>query len=512
MGKQYLLGYDIGTSGSKGVVIDFDGHVIAHASREHGIEIPRPAWAEQDADKLYWNEFQSIVRELLSNLDPGDIAAVGISGLSPDVICVDKNKNAIRKCIMYMDRRATAECQWCRDHIGEEELLAASGNVIDPFFAGYECIWVARNEPDIYERTWKFITAHAYVVLKLTGEAVIDYGVAGLYAPFFDQIHYCWNEDMIARCGLSVDKFPSPRTAVEVVGAVTREAMEACGLMEGTPIIAGGGVDASCSGLSVGMVDAKDSACMCGTTHCWQVVLYKPQFDRHLITYPHVVPGRWITYAGLGTSGGVVKWFRDNFGDAELEYQRKRGVSAYELLNLEAERTPKGADGLIVLPYFMGERSPIWDPFARGTFFGLSLYHNRGHMFRAIIEGIALALEHHAVYLRERGQMPKRIVAVDGGAASNLERQAMADVLKVPIDYMSKAGGAPLADAFLAGVGIGVYSDYHKIQEWCRYDVTNYPDPTAAETYEKLYKVYVDLYLNTREQMHALARLNDKPN
>ncbi len=509
MEKKYLLGYDIGTSGSKGVIIDLAGSVIASASLEHDVEIPRPAWAEQNADILYWGEFQTIVNTIVkkAKIDPLEIAGIGVSGLTPDAIPVDKSGKALRNCIIYMDRRATAECEWVENEVGKDGIFSVAGNIADPYYAGYKCMWVKNNEPEIYQNTWKFLNSHAYVVLKLTGQAVVDKGVAGLFAPFYNNYELRWDEEMIRRCGMDPDKFPKDYNAAEVVGYVTTEAAEKCGLAPGIPVIAGGGVDASASGLSTGMINPGESTCMCGTTHCWMIVLDKPVFDPGFINFPHQVPGTWLALAGLGSSGGVVKWFRDNYGSVELDYQSKRGVSAYELLNLEAERVPKGSDGVVVLPYFMGERSPIWDPKARGVFFGLSLFHTRAHMFRAIIEGIAYALEHHAVLLRATGMMPHRVTVTDGGAASNIERQAFADVLRVPIDYASKVAGAPVADAFLAGVGVGIYKDYDEIKKWVNLDITNDPDPSSFDLYAKLYDVYVKLYLNTKQEMHALADL-----
>jgi xylulokinase len=246
---------------------------------------------------------------------------------------------------------------------------------------------------------------------------------------------------------------------------------------------------------------------MYGTTHCWQIVLPEPKFDRRFINLPHIVPGTYVAVAGLGTSGGVIKWFRDNFGGLEKDYERQRGTSAYKLLDIEAARVPKGSDGLVMLPYFMGERSPIWDPKARGVLFGLSLYHTRGHVFRSILEGIGYALEHHAEILRDLGLMPKRMVAVDAGASSHLFRQIITDVMNLPQDYMAKTAGAPVADAFLAGMGAGIFKEFSDIKKWCAYDQFNEPDPTSKEVYRKLYKVYKDLYPRTMEQMHVLAEM-----
>ena len=507
MQKKYLLGYDVGTSGSSGVIINISGKVIASASSTHDVDYPKPGWAEQDADSVYWAEFADICKRLVAgaNIDPADIAGIGISGLSPDALPVDREGNALRKCLLYCDRRATDECAWVEENIGSEEIERVSGNMIDAYYAGYKCMWVARKEPDVYARTYKFLNAPNYLQLKLTGQFVADHSTGGLYAPFYKLDEFRWDEDMIKKCGLDPDKFPKLYLANEVIGTVTPAAAAQCGLAAGIPVVAGGGVDAASSAFCTGMIDGSVSTCACGSTHCWQIVLEKPVFDARFINMPYFIPGTWCAIAGLGTSGSVVKWFRDNFGQTEKEYERQRGVSAYDLLNLEAEKTPKGADGLITLPYFLGERSPICDAKARGMFFGLSMYHGRGHMFRSIIEGIGFALEHHAEILREKGAMPERIVVCDGGAASNLERQVFADIMNVPIDYMSKIAGGPAANAFLAGMGVGIYKDFAEIREWGHVDVTNMPDPDAYETYQKLFKVYKSLYLNTKEEMHTVA-------
>jgi xylulokinase len=509
MGGNYLLGFDIGTNGSKGVLIDLEGNVLGSRTTEHGVSVPRPAWAEQDAEKLYWEEFVTIVRRLLADtrIDPKEIAGIGVSGLTPDAIPVDREGNALRPCIMYMDRRAIDEVEFAKNKFGESKVFDVCANIGDPYYAGYKAMWVARNEKDIYDRTWKFLNSHAYVVLKLTGEAVVDYGVAGLNAPFFDQKKLAWSGEMIEGCELDVDKFPAAFPAHEVVGKVRKAAAEITGLAEGTPVIAGGGCDASASAFSVGMVDPGESACMYGSTHCWQIVLTEPKFDNRFINFPHIVPGHYISLAGLGTSGAIIKWYRDLFGDEEKRMEAVRGISAYKLLDLEAAKVPKGSDGLVLLPYFMGERSPIWDPKARGSFFGLSLYHTRGHVFRAILEGIGFALEHHAEILREQGLMPDRVVAVDAGASSELFRQIVTDIMNVPQDYMAKISGAPVADAFLAGLGVGIFKEFSDIKKWVTIDATNTPDPQSQKVYRKLYKVYRDLYPATKDLMHTLAEM-----
>ncbi|MDK2784816.1 MAG: ribulokinase [Bacillota bacterium] len=509
---QYLLGFDVGTSGSKGVIVTLDGRVVATASAEHGVDVPRPAWAEQDPEAVYWGDFKKIVKKMLadSRVNPQEIAGIGVSGLTPDMAPVDREGKAVRPCIIYMDRRATAECDWAKEHLGEGKIFEVSGNAVDPYFAGYKMMWYARHERENYERTWKMLNSHAYIIFKLTGEAVIDYGVAGLTAPLFDIKNLKWSEEMCAACGIDMEKLPKPYPAHEVVGTVSDVAAKETGLAMGTPVIAGGGVDASCSAFSVGMIEPGTSACMYGTTHCWQIALSEPKFDPRFINFPHVYPGAYVALAGLGTTGAIIRWFRDQFGQVEKETEAKLGVSAYKILDMEAQQIPPGSDGLVLLPYFMGERTPIWDPYARGVFFGLSLYHTRAHLYRAIMEGIGYGLAHHAEVARELGIMPERVVAVDGGASSPLFRQIVTDIMNVPQDYMAKVAGAPVADAFLAGVGVGIYKDFREIKKWITFTESNEPNPAATAVYRKLYGVYRRLYEKTADEMHFIARLEEK--
>ncbi|MDI3522945.1 MAG: ribulokinase, partial [Bacillota bacterium] len=240
---EYLLGFDVGTSGSKGVIITRDGAVVAAAAAEHGVDVPRPAWAEQDPEAVYWADFKKIVKKMLadSRVSPQEIAGIGVSGLTPDMAPVDHEGRAVRPCIIYMDRRATAECGWAKEHLGEDKIFAVSGNAVDPYFAGYKMMWYARNERENYERTWKMLNSHAYIIFKLTGEAVIDYGVAGLTAPLFDIKNLKWSEEMCAACGIDPAKLPRPCPAHEVVGTVSEAAAKETGLAMGTPVIAGGG-------------------------------------------------------------------------------------------------------------------------------------------------------------------------------------------------------------------------------------------------------------------------------
>lgn len=504
--KEYLLGVDIGTLGSKGVLISNEGRIVNSFFVEHGLHIPRPGWAEQDPDRIYWNDFKIICHSLLKNsgIAPSKIAAVGISSLSPDACPIDESGNPVRPCLIYMDRRSINECNQVRETFGDDEILKITGNTIDPYFAGYKILWIMRNEPENYRRTWKFLNACKYVVYKLTDTPSIDISNAVLYAPFFNVETKSWSEKICAELGFDKDKLPKVYELGQIIGEVTRKSSIETMIPEGTPVISCG-PDAFMSYYSVGGLDHGDSVLMYGTTGCWGIIVDKPIWDRRFVN-SFYISGKTVMTGAILSVGALVRWFRDQFGFVEREVEKLTGLNAYGLLDLEAEKVPPGCDGLVVLPYFMGERTPIWDPLARGVILGLTLYHTRSHIFRALLESTGYALRQHIEIARELGIDIKRIVAVDGGARSKLWRQIISDIIEMPQQYVSKAAGAPYGDAFLAGVAVKIFRKPEEIREYITIDEETKPNPENSKTYNQLYKIYLDLYPKLRENMHKLTK------
>ena len=503
--REYLLGVDIGTLGSKGVIIDSEGKILVQHFVEHGIKIPKPGWAEQDPES-YWQDFVVIVKTLLSKVDikPSRIIGVGVSGLVPDVIPVNSEGKPLRDCIIYMDRRAIEEAEEVKRKIGEEEIHKISGNAIDPYFAGYKCLWVKNKEPDVYKKTWKILDGSKYVVFKLTGETVLDHSTGPLFAPFFDLINKRWHQGILNNLDFDLNKLPTICSPSDIVGEITKEASDKTGLSEGTAVIAGG-PDYQFSALSIGLIEPGEAMTMYGTTGLLALVIDRPLHEPRLVNSIYLVPHTYMTFGGMATTGALVRWFRDQFGLLEKGVERLTGLSAYSLLDREAERIPPGSEGLIILPYFMGERTPIWDPRARGVVFGLTLYHTKAHVFRAILESAGYALRQHIEIVKELGIQVRRVIAVDGGAKSRLWRQIVSDIIGLPQQYVSDAPGAPYGDAFLAGVATGVFKDIAQIREYVRVDEETKPNEENSKIYDKLYKIYLTLYPNLKKQMHSLS-------
>ncbi|MDW8034407.1 MAG: FGGY-family carbohydrate kinase, partial [Nitrososphaerota archaeon] len=388
---------------------------------------------------------------------------------------------------------------------GDDTILTITGNAIDPYFAGYKILWIMRNEPENYKKTWKFLNACKYVVYKLTEIPSVDLSNAVLNAPFFDIIHKGWSEKICSALNFDREKLPQIYGLGEIIGTTTKKASLETMLPEGVPVISCA-PDALMSCYSVGGLRNGDSVFMYGTTGCWSIIVDKQVWSRHFIN-TFYISDKFVAVAGLLTVGALVRWFRDEFGFVEKEVERLVGVSAYSLLDGEAEKVPPGSDGLVVLPYFMGERTPVWDPLARGVILGLTLYHTRAHIFRALLESTGYALKQHIEIARELGIDIKRIVAVNGGARSKLWRQIISDIIEMPQQYISKTAGAPFGDAFLAGVAVKIFKKPEDIKEYIEIDEETRPNQENSKKYNQLYRIYLELYPKLRENMHKLTQI-----
>ncbi len=507
----YLVGSDVGTGGTKSVVMDTEGNVLGSHFIEYPLIIPRPGWAEHNPE-WYWNAVADTIKASIkqSRVSPKNIKGVSISALSPACILVDKNLHPLQNAHIWMDRRATTECQWLKENIGEERVFKLSGNPIDPYYATTKLMWEKNNRFDLYRATYKLQTAADYPVMKLTGKAVTDYSNACLIGIGFDIVNRRWNEKLIEEIGLDIEKFPSLHPCDEVIGEVTREAAQITGLAPGTPVVAGT-VDCSAAWLSMGIIDDGDNSLVMGTAGVWGVAHEKPKFTKNMITIVHTAYSRkkYTTLAALVSCGALIRYFRDTLGHVERAAERELGISAYDVMNLEAEKAPPGSDGLIILPYFMGERTPIWNPLARGVLFGLSLAHGRGHIIRAMMEAVGYGILHNVELVRENGvKINSPTFLGEGGARSRLWRQIISDILDVKCVYVKESKGAPVGNAVNAGVGVGIFKNYHIVKEWLKEveKVKIEPDRKLHEFYMKLYKIYRGLYPDLIKHYKELAQ------
>jgi sugar (pentulose or hexulose) kinase len=504
----YLVGSDVGTGGTKSVVIDKEGNVLGSHFIEYPLDTPRPGWAEHDPE-IYWKAVADTIRQSIAQagINNRNIRGVSISALSPACILVDKNLKPLQKAHIWMDRRATAECKWLKENIGEDRIFELSGNPTDPYYAVAKLMWEKNNRPELYKKTYKIQTAACYPRMKLTGKAVIDYSNASLMGICFDIRKKKWDEKLADEIGIDLDKLPDVYPCPEVIGEVTSEAAKETGLAAGTPVVAGT-VDANAGWLAMGMVEDGDNSVTMGTAGCLGVCHEKPEFTKNMITIVHTAncEKTYTTLLALVSCGALIRYFRDNLGQLEMDTASKLGISEYDVLNLEAEKAPPGSDGLIVLPYFMGERTPIWDPLARGVLFGLSLAHTRGHIIRALMESAGYGMLHNLEMIRKSGLFIKPVLTMgEGGAHSRLWRQIISDILNVKGAYMAECPGAPLGNAINAGVGVGVYKNYDVAREWIKFSDRIEPNRDLNEKYMQLYKVYLNLYPALKDSFQDLA-------
>jgi len=491
----YLIGTDIGTMGTKTVLVDAEGKVYAQAFKEYGVLTPKQGWAEQWPTP--WMEAAySTIKEVVekSRVNPRDITAAAISALyGGSGIPVDRDHKPIRPCLIWADRRAVEECRWVRENIGVDELYRVTGNVIDPYYGYTKMLWIKNHEPEHWKRIHRLETPNGYIIRELTGVESIDYSSAGNIGGIFNLERRRWSTELMEEMGIPRDFFPEKIvSSEEIVGETTSEVSEKTGLAKGTPICAGG-IDAPVSALAGGAVLGGDLSSMLGTSMCNGLINTETQISPQMINYPYVVNARETIYSftGISTAGFCLRWFRDQYGKEELKEQEKTGISAYKQLDLQAEKIAVGSDDLIFMPHLMvGERAPYWDEHIRGAYLGLTTYHTKAHMFRAILEGVGYAMRYSIDVARELGVKIKRATLVDGGASSPLWRQIIADITEIEYQYIPNSMGAPLGDALLAGLGSGEIRDYKVIEQWIGEKITTTPDPVNAGKYRKYYELY----------------------
>ena len=505
MGSEYLLGVDIGTYSSKGVLVDKAGRVVASQVVSHDINIPAPGHFEHDADGVWWHDFVEIVRSLLakSGIEPARIIGIGTSAIGPCVLPIDAEGRPLRPGILYgIDARASKEIERLENLLGRQEIFRRSATHLNSQACGPKILWIRNHEPDVYERTRWFLTAHAYLVYRLTGEAGIDIYSASGYAPLFDIYGFGWYED-VCRHITTADRLPRACWSCEVVGEVTEQAAKATGLAAGTPVIAGT-IDAAAEAISAGVAEFGDMMLMFGSSIFFIMKTAELFRTQHFWSANFLERGAYAFMGGMSTAGSLTTWFRDRFAQAEVEREKSGGENAYAVLAGEAAAASAGANGLIALPYFEGERTPLHDPKAKGVLFGLSLKHTRGQIYRAILESVGFGIRHNVEIMREEGVIPKRLLAVGGGTQNDLWMQLVSDICDVELCIPEQLIGASYGDAFMAGVGAGLFKDLKEINRWVKNKKIVTPDPAAHRKYATNYKIFRTLYDSTKSIMHEL--------
>lgn len=508
MSGQYLLGIDVGTYSTKGVLTTPEGKVVHQHVVEHDVSFPRPGWVEHDADEIWWADTVAVCHSLRgAGFDMKSIGAMAVSAIGPCMLPVDELGKPLRPGVLYgIDTRAHEEIDWLNTRFGEEAMFELGGMALTSQAMGPKILWLKRNEPDIYARTHKILTASGYMIYKLTGEYVIDRHTGAHYNPLVDITTLEW-DGRFAEPIIELEKLPKLLWSTEIAGYITSEAAAETGLPIGIPVTAGT-VDAAAEAVSVGAVQPGDLMVMYGTTMFFISVTEKVVPDHRVWSTGYVFPNTRNIAGGMATTGALTRWFRDQFGQPEMAAEADGGSNAYAALAQLAAEIPAGSHGLVCLPYFEGERTPIHDPDARGVFAGLTLRHTRGHMYRAILEGTAFGVRHNIETLNDIGAPPQRIVAVGGGARNDTWLQIVSDVAGIPQVVPKQTIGAAYGDAFLAGLSAGIIDDVARLTDtWVEAQTIITPQSENARVYAETYDVYRNIYENAKGELHELARL-----
>jgi xylulokinase len=491
--SELVLGIDIGSSSSKGVVADLDGRIVARAERPHRLSLPRPGWVEHDAEEVWWHDVRALCSELLPAAG-APVQAVSVGGIGPCVVPCDANLRPLRPAILYgVDTRAEAEIAELEERYGVEAILERGASALSSQALGPKLLWLQRHEPDVWARTAGWYMASSFVAARLTGEYVLDHHSASQCDPLYDFARATWAEDWAAEIAPGV---PLPRLVwpAEVVGTVTAAAAEATGLPAGTPVAAGT-IDAWAEAFSVGVRRPGDLMAMYGSTMFFVQVVEEARPSRVLWQTQGVEPGAPTLAAGMSTSGTLTQWLRELFGSP-----------AWDELLAETAAVPPGARGLLLLPYFTGERTPIFDAHARGVLAGLTLAHGRGELLRATYEAIGYGTRQIHEAFAATAASAKRTVAVGGGTKSPLWLQIVSDVTGVEQELPAETIGASYGNALLAAIGAGLIP---ADTDWARIVETVSPSGASRELYDELYDLYGSLYPATRDIVHRLAAIQE---
>ena len=490
--RDLAIGIDIGTTAVKGIVIDRDGSILKETSRPSELLSPKPGYAEEDPNKWVEGVFD-ILREL-SDLG-SRTSAIGISGMVPTLIFVDEEGMAIGNSIQQNDSRAVEEIEYFKRVLDEEEYFRRTGNTINQQVVFPKILWVKRNEPDRLKKARWIMGSYSYVSFKLTGVASLEKNWAlesGMW-----RIEGGWDEEILKATGIDERILPEVRDPWEIIGETSKEVEKATGFPSGIPVIAGS-ADHIASALATGMNEDGDLLLKFGGAGDVLYVTKDLKLSKKLFIDYHDIPGMFVLNGCMASSGSIVKWFRSNF--ASLNYE--------DLTKLASE-IPPGSEGLVMLPYFLGEKTPIFDPKARGTLVGLSLHHGVGHIFRSILEAVAYGFRHHVDVLKEEGFEIKRVFMSNGGARSDLWRQIVADVIGMDAVYVKDHPGSSLGAAFLAGKATGLFEDWNEMEKFTRDKMEVKHDTDVHGIYEGYYRLYRELYERLKDffvELHEMSR------
>ena len=506
----YLLGIDVGTTGTKTILIDTDGNLVSSSTVEYPLSTPYPNWAEQDpAD--WWRATVESVHKVLkqSDINAGSIVGIGLSGQMHSSVFLDQHNEVLRPAILWCDTRTKQQCQWILKKVGVEGLRKYVSNFAFEGFTAPKIIWLRENEPEIYAQVETVILPKDYIRFRLTGELATEVSDAA-GTLLFDVKNRSWSAQMLQQLQIPSSWLPDVHESTDICGRITKEAAQLTGLRIGTPVV-GGGADNTCGAVGSGIVKPGRVLSSIGTSGVifahTDSVKVDPQMRVH--SFCHSVPHKWYLMGVVLSAGGSFRWFRDTIGGLEAKTEELSGIDSYDILTREAEGIKPGSEGLLFLPYLMGERTPHRDAQAKGVWFGITSRHRRGHLVRSVLEGITFAMRDSMEIIRGLGVEVKEIRATGGGARSRLWCQLQADIYGAPVVTVNTSREGPaFGAALMAGVGTGVWTDLvESTDQTVEVTATTQPIDQNADTYNQLYPIYQSLYPLLKEKFAEVSAL-----
>lgn len=489
----YLMGIDIGTTTTKIIIIDLFGNIVALVEKEATLISLKGGWAEEDANKWWKNVCRGIPECVQkAGITAEEIGAVGVSGMVPTIVLLDNKDKVLRNSIQQNDARAVEEIKYLRSKTDAADILRRTGSAITQQSIGPKILWLRYHEPEVLARADKIMGSYDYIVYCLTGVFSVERNWA-LESGYFDLYKEDWDDELLLLSSIDRSIIGPVHWSSEIVGHVTKEAATLTGLKAGTPVVAGS-ADHIASALSAGLKKPNDLLVKLGGAGDILIVLNDIIVDERLFLDYSGIPEQYIASGCMASSGSLIKWFREQLSP-DL---------SYEDLDRSAEPISAGSEGIIILPYFIGEKTPIHDPVARGTIVGLSLNHTRAHIYRAILEGISYGFYHHLKVFEEHGMKPITARCCNGGARSKLWKKITADVLGIRLEQVADHPGSSLGAAFCAGMGICAFSCWDEIEKYIKISTVTEPDLENHLKYQKLFSLYREIYNSLKDKFPRL--------
>ena len=489
----FVAALDLGTTGCRTFIFDLAGTIIASDYQEWQSFYPSPSFVEQDAD-VWWDSIKkTIVRAIKkSGIDKTEIVSLSVTNQRETIVPVDKEGNPLHNALVWQDRRTIEQVEYIKNRIGIDKIYKTTGLTIDPYFSATKILWFKDKKPEIYQKTHKFLLVSDFIINKLTGKFCTDFSNASR-TMLFDINKLKYSDEIATELEIDLDKMPEVIESGIDIGEIATDET----LFDKKILVVTGAGDQQSAALGVGVVSPGEVKCTTGTGSFILAYLAEPNFDpkKRVLCSCHAVPGTWVQEASIFTSGATLRWFRDQVGKAECLEAERKGQDPYEIIISEAELSPIGSNGLILIPHLVGAGAPHWNPFAKGTLFGLSLGHERKDLYRAVLEGVAFEVRKNIEVFKEIGIDPKELKLTGGGSRSDLWNQIYADVLDITCIRNVIEESTSLGAAILAASGAGIFADVAKAAEnLCKVDKKWIPNEERHKFYEKISNFSYEMY------------------